>query len=113
MTIKEKIKDFEQKHPKINVKKVIIIGGALVLITTIGVFAIENKGMKEQIVLLMKTQGVNGLTDDDLNAIRDMYGDVRELNNAALGIAAKGLDPWPTIDRAATYERTVLEGLRN
>ena len=42
-----------------------------------------------------------------------MYGDIRELDNAALGIVAKGLNPGPTIARATAYERTVLEGLRN
>lgn len=113
MKIKEKAADFEQKHPKINIKKTIVIGGAVVLITTIGILAIENKDLKEQISLLMGTQGINGLTKDDLNIIKEMYGDVRELDNAALGIAAKGLDPWPTIDKATAYERAVLEGLRN
>ena len=42
-----------------------------------------------------------------------MYGNISELGNAALGIAAKGLNPGPTITRATAYERTVLEGLRN
>lgn len=113
MTIKEKVEDFEQKHPKINIEKAVMIGGTLVLITTIGILAIENKDLKGKISLLMETQGVNGLTDDDLSVIKDMYGDVRELNNAALGIAAKVLDHCPTIDRATAYERTVLEGSRN
>ena len=47
------------------------------------------------------------------NTLKEMYGDIRELDNAALGIAAKGLNPGPTIARATAYERTVLEGLRN
>ena len=60
----------------------------------------------------MATQGINGLGDDDLSVLKSMYGDVRELDNAALGIAAKGLNPGPTIARATAYERTVLEGLK-
>lgn len=113
MKIKEKVADFKQKHPEITVKKVLIVSGVVVLITTIGILQIKNGKLEEQIKSLMATQGINGLDKDDLNVLKEMYGDVRELDNAALGIATKGLNPGPTIARATAYERTVLEGLRN
>lgn len=104
MSIKEKVADFKQKHSEIAVKKV--------LVTTIGVLKIKNSKLEEQISMLMTTQGINGLDKADLNIRKEMYGDIRELDNAALGIAAKGLNPGPTIAKATVYERTVLEGLR-
>ena len=112
MKIKEKVTDFKQKHPEITVKKILIGSGAVVLVTTIGILKVKNSKLEEQIKSLMTTQGINGLDEDDLNILKEMYGDVRELDNAALGIAAKGLNTGPTIARATVYERTVLEGLR-
>lgn len=112
MKIKEMVADFKQKHPEITVKRVLIVSGMVVLVTTIGILKIKNSKLEEQIKSLMATQGVSGLKEDDLNILKEMYGDIRELDNAALGIAAKGLNPGPTIARATAYERTVLEGLR-
>lgn len=112
MKIKEKVADFKQKHPEITVQKVLIVSGAVVMITTIGVLKIKNDKLEEQVMSLTTTQGINGLGTNDLSILKEMYGDVRELDNAALGIAAKGLNPGPTIARATAYERTVLEGLR-
>lgn len=112
MKIKEKIADFKEKHPEITVKKVLIVSGVVILITTVGLIKIKNDKLVNQIESLMATQGINGLGDDDLSVLKSMYGDVRELDNAALGIAAKGLNPGPTIARATAYERTVLEGLK-
>lgn len=112
MKIKEKVADFKQKYPEITVQKVLIVSGAVVMITTIGVLKIKNNKLEEQVMSLTTTQGINGLGTNDLSILKEMYGDVRELDNAALGIAAKGLNPGPTIARATVYERTVLEGLR-
>jgi hypothetical protein len=112
MRIKEKIADFKEKHPEVTVKKVLIVSGVVILITTVGLVKIKNDKLVNQIESLMATQGINGLGDDDLSVLKSMYGDVRELDNAALGIAAKGLNPGPTIARATAYERTVLEGLK-
>lgn len=112
MKIKEKVADFKQKHPEITVKRVLIASGVVVLVTTVGILKIKNSKLEEQIRSLMVTQGINGLSKDDLSTLKEMYGDVRELDNAALGIAAKGLNPGPTIARATVYERTVLEDLR-
>ncbi len=112
MSIKEKVAVFKQKHSEITVKKVLVVSGAIILVTTIGVLKIKNSKLEEQISMLMTTQGVNGLDEADLNILKEMYGDIRELDNAALGIAAKGLNPGPTIAKATVYERTVLEGLR-
>lgn len=112
MRIKEKIADFKEKHPEITVKKVLIVSGVVILITTVDLLKIKNDKLVNQIESLMATQGINGLGDDDLSVLKSMYGDVRELDNAALGIAAKGLNPGPTIARATAYERTVLEGLK-
>lgn len=112
MSIKEKVADFKQKHSEITVKKVLVVSGVVILVTTIGVLKIKNSKLEEQISTLMATQGFNGLDETDLNVLKEMYGDIRELDNAALGIAAKGLNPGPTIAKATVYERTVLEGLR-
>lgn len=112
MSIKEKVAVFKQKHSEITVKKVLVVSGAIILVTTISVLKIKNSKLEEQISMLMTTQGVNGLDEADLNILKEMYGDIRELDNAALGIAAKGLNPGPTIAKATVYERTVLEGLR-
>ena len=112
MKIKEKVADFKQKHPEITVKRVLIVSGVVVLVTTVGILKIKNSKLEEQIRSLMVTQGINGLSKDDLSILKEMYGDVRELDNAALGIAAKGLNPESTIARATVYERTVLEDLR-
>lgn len=113
MKIKEKVAEFKQKHPEITVQKVLIVSGTVVMVTTIGVLKIRNCKLEEQIASLTAKQGINGLGANDLSILKEMYGDVRELDNAALGIAAKGLNPSSTIAKAAAYERTVLEGLRN
>lgn len=113
MNIKKKIADFKQKHPDITVKKVLIVSGTVVLVTGICILKIKNEKLEEQIESLITTQGINGLCEDDLSILKELYGDIRELDNAALGIAAKGLNPGPTIARATVYERTVLEELRN
>lgn len=112
MKIKEKVADFKQKYSDVSIKKVLIVSGAVALITTVGVLKIKNGKLEEQIKSLMTTQGVNGLREDDLSILKEMYGNICELDNAALGIAAKGLNPGPTIAKATAYERTVLEGLR-
>ncbi len=112
MSIKEKVADFKQKHSEITVKRVLVVSGVVILVTTIGVLKLKNSKLEEQISILMTTQGFNGLDEADLNILKEMYGDIRELDNAALGIAAKGLNPGPTIAKATVYERTVLEGLR-
>ena len=111
--MKERVEDFKQKHQEITVKKILVVGGAVVLVTTIGILKIKNIKLEEQVKSLVSKQGINGLNKNDLNTLKEMYGDIRELDNAALGIAAKGLNPGPTIARAAAYERTVLEGLIN
>ena len=113
MKIKERVEDFKQKHPEITVKKILVVGGAVVLVTTVGILKIKNIKLEEQVKSLVSRQGINGLNKNDLNTLKKMYGDIRELDNAALGIADKGLNPGPTIARATAYERTVLEGLRN
>ena len=113
MKIKERVEDFKQKHPEITVKKILVVGSAVVLVTTVGILKIKNIKLEEHVKSLVSKQGINGLNKNDLNTLKEMYGDIRELDNAALGIAAKGLNPGPTIARATTYERTVLEGLRN
>lgn len=113
MKIKEKVADFKQKHPEITVKKILVVSGAVILVTTVGVLKIKNSKLEEQVKMLVSKQGINGLNKNDLNTLKEMYGDIRELDNAALGIAAKGLNPGPAITRATAYERTVLEGLRN
>ena len=113
MKIKERVEDFKQKHPEITVKKILVVGSAVVLVTTVGILKIKNIKLEEQVKSLVSKQGINGLNKNDLNILKEMYGDIRELDNAALGIAAKGLNPGPTIARATAYERTVLEGLRN
>lgn len=112
MKVKEKVADFKQKHPGFTIKRVLIVSGAVILITTVGILKIKNEKLEEQVGSLLTTQGINGLGENDLNILKEMYGNVRELDNAALGIAAKGLNPEPTIARATVYERTVLEGLR-
>lgn len=113
MKIKEKIETFKQKHPEVTIQKVLTVSGAVVMVTTIGVLNVKNHKLEEQIMSLMATQGIKGLDASDLSILKEMYGDVRELDNAALGVAAKGLNPSSTIARATAYERTVLEGLRN
>lgn len=113
MKIKERVEDFKQKHPEITVKKILVVGGTIVLVTTVGILKIKNIKLEEQVKSLVSKQGINGLNKNDLNTLKEMYGDIRELDNAALGIVAKGLNPGPTIARATAYERTVLEGLRN
>lgn len=113
MKIKEKVADFKQKHPEITVKKILVVGGVVVLVTTVDVLKIKNSKLKEQVKMLISKQGINDLNKNDLNTLKEMYGDIRELDNAALGIAAKGLNPGPTIAKAIAYEKTVLEGLRN
>lgn len=113
MKIKKKIADFKQKHPEITVKKILIVSGTVVLVTAIGILKVKNGKLEEQIRSLITTQGIDGLCEDDLSILKELYGDIRELDNAALGIAARGLNPGPTIARATVYERTVLEELRN
>lgn len=112
MSIKEKVADFKQRHSEITIKRVLVVSGVVILVTTVGILRIKNSKLEEQISMLMTTQGISGLDESDLNILKEMYGDIRELDNAALGIAAKGLNPGPTIARATVYERTVLEGLR-
>ena len=105
MKIKERVEDFKQKHPEITVKKILIVGGAVVLVTTVGILKIKNIKLEEQVKSLVSSQGINGLNKNDLNTLKKMYGDIRELDNAALGIAAKGLNPGPTIARATEIGR--------
>lgn len=112
MSIKKKVADFKQRHSEITIKRVLVVSGVVILVTTVGILKIKNSKLEEQISMLMTTQGISGLDESDLNILKEMYGDIRELDNAALGIAAKGLNPGPTIARATVYERTVLEGLR-
>ena len=113
MNIKKKIADFKQKHPDVTVKKVLIVSGIVILDTAIGILKVKNGKLEEQIRSLITTQGIDGLCEDDLSILKELYGDIRELDNAALGIAARGLNTGPTITRATVYERTVLEELRN
>lgn len=100
MKIKKKIEYFKQKHPEITIEKVLIVSGVVVLVTTIGILKIKNEKLEERVMSLMATQGINGLCENDLCILKEMYGNIRELDNAALGIAAKGLNPGPTIARA-------------
>lgn len=111
--IKERIMIFKQKHSEIAVKKILVVSCVIILVTTVGVLKIKNSKLEEQIKTLISKQGINGLNKSDLNTLKEMYGDIRELDNASLGIAAKSLNPGPTIARATAYERTILEGLRN
>lgn len=95
MKIKKKIANFKQKNPEITIEKILIASSAAILVTSIGILKINNSKLKDQVVSLMSTQGINGLGEDELTVLKKMYGDVRELDNAALGIAAKGLNPGP------------------
>lgn len=47
MKIKERVEDFKQKHPEIIVKKILVVGGAIILVTTVGILKIKNIKLKE------------------------------------------------------------------
>ena len=49
MRIKEKIADFKEKHPEVTVKKVLIVSGVVILITTVGLVKIKNDKLVNQI----------------------------------------------------------------
>ena len=49
MKIKERVEDFKQKHPEITVKKILVVGSAVVLVTTVGILKIKNIKLEEQV----------------------------------------------------------------
>lgn len=119
MNIKEKIDAFKKEHPDLNVKKILRISGGIIIVTTMGILCIrntklrsDNMDLRDLVDGLQKERGFSGVSTEELNTLKVMYGDVRELENAALGIAAKGLNADPTISKAADYEKTVLERLK-